>query len=153
MLLHAYFGEAIAPIRVYPVPRPSPLFVYAAKRRLQNEELVADTQKNYRTMHLLTLRKKYPTKNVPIKSTRYHHNINDIFETNLLHKRNTRITFNFIGSNQIGREQLRAKKLDERYNVQCTHSSRPFLKYEKVTRCIKYCKTKSSFVGDIYLSI
>lgn len=148
-----YFGESVFPIRMYTVQQPSPLFAVKSSKKSQNDDPVVDVRKNYRKMQLFAFRKKYPAMNVPGKPLRHRFTYNDVFETSSLPSRRRSIVFNFIGSNQISVEQLRAKKPDQRYNVQCRRPMRPFLKYEKTTRCIKYCKAKKSCVGDIYLFI
>lgn len=141
---------------MYAIPQQCPLFAARPKKTSQNDDPVVDVRKNYCKMQLSAFLKKYPAMNVHGKPSRQRFTCNDVFETSSSSSSssvNKSIVFNFIGSNQRSYEQLKIKKPDQRYNVHCRQSLKPFLKYEKTTRCIKYCKFRKSCAGDMYLFI
>lgn len=155
VLLHSYFGECLFPIRNYALPKIPDVFSDSTKKLKQrgNKDVIVDVTKNYRNVRLFASRRKFTPhfSNFSIKPKSYRYAVNEVFEISLKTSRNSPIIFNFIGSNQIS--ELRGKHLDVRYNTHyngCLRNQR-FLKYEKTTRCIKYCNNPKICSGDIYL--
>lgn len=154
ILLCSYFGECLSPIRSYTLLKTSEVFTNSADKSKQrsSKDAIIDVGKNYRNIQLFTFRKKFaPSYSNLSNKPKTFHPLDEVFDVSLKYPRNRPIIFNFIGSNQIS--QVRGRRFDDRYNVQFIGPRRNpnFLKYEKTTRCIKYCNTSKNCSGDIFL--
>lgn len=156
--LCSYFGECLFPIRAYALPRPKSIFarstVTPKPKSIPGKDAVIEIDKSYRNIQMYAAsRKTYTNCYSRTTTQRFRYSVNDVFEVSPKFRRDRSIIFNFIGSNQLGRSQLRAKQLDSRYNVQCNYRryDKTFLTYERTTRCIKYCNSRKTCAGDMFL--
>lgn len=114
-------------------------------------------EKNYRNIQLFPYGRPFPDPfSNYVSKSKIKLAVTDVFETPLRSCKKSDIIFSFIGSNQIN--HLRSKGVDLRYNVQysgsrCVQTVRTFLKYQKPTKCVKYCNISKSSSGDIFLFI
>lgn len=151
-LLSEYFAESLLPVRAYAIPRVLPVFATSNQQR-SSKDSATDIEKGYRNLQIYSLRRKIAASNPSLVGRgkiRRTFALHEVFETVKISK-NHLILFNFIGSNQLDSHQLLRRRLDRRFDIRWNGMiSRPFLKYERTTRCIKYCSTKKCS-GDLNL--
>lgn len=155
-LLQEYFGESVLPVRAYAVARAPPVFAPSQSRTKDGGGAVSDADKaayrHTRSLRLFSAARQ----RVAAMSTggRVQRAREEVFEERLRRPhRPAGLVFNFIGSNQLDGHQLRIRRPDRRYDLRWDGTpSRPFLKYERTTRCIKYCSTRNCS-GDLNLFV